>query len=266
MQIIDLKGKAWNKADLIDNMHSDAFYYTASLLGYSDVKNLLKSPKWFAHKLKKKDPETQALRDGKLVHAQILEPDTYNNFKFIDVQSKNTKKFQLAKEEYGASNVYTIKEQRMNNRVTDAFTQNEAAYSYVRGNQTEVPEVMMEGAMPIRGKADILGEDFVADVKTTASGVKDFETYDGRTSNQFAMTVRNYDYDLQAYMYTKLFNKPKFIWLVIDKITTDILIAPASDKTLEAGRLKYEACIQLYNTFFIDNLIDLSQYHTFREI
>lgn len=266
MKIIDLSGKTWDKQELLDNMYSDEFYYSAPLLGYSDIKNLLKSPKWFAHKLKKKDPETQALRDGRLIHAQILEPDTYQSFHFCDVQSKNTKKFQLAKQKYGVANTFTKKEKYMNTRIADAFQQNESAMAYLRGNKTEVPEVMMEGAMPIRGKADILGSDFVADVKTTSAGVKDIVMKSGENTNQFAFTIESYDYDLQAYLYTKLFNKENFFWLVIDKTTTDIGIFKASQETLQRGRDKYEACVQLYNAFFIDELIDLSQYHTYREI
>jgi hypothetical protein len=264
--IIDLKNKKWNKQELVDNMYSDEFYYSAPLLGYSDIKNLLKSPKWFAHKLKKKAPETQALRDGRLIHAQILEPDTYQQFHFCDVQSKNTKKYKLAQEQYGKANTFTVKEKYMNNRVSDAFQQNNTAMSYLRGNETEVPNVMMEGAMPIRGKADILGPDFVADVKTTASGVKDIVLKSGENTNQFAFTIESYDYDLQAYLYTKLFDKKDFYWLVIDKLTTDIGIFKASDETLQRGADKYEACVQMYNAFFIDELIDLSQYHTYREI
>jgi hypothetical protein len=261
MKIIDLNNKTWDKKELVDNMYSDEFYYSAALLGYSDLKNLLKSPKWFDHKLKKKDPETQALRDGRLIHAQILEPDTYEQFHFCDVQSKNTKKYKLAQEEYGKANTYTVKEKYMNNRIARAFMQCEATSSFLRKGETEVPNVMMEGAMPIRGKADILGSDFVADVKTTASGIKNFINSSGEPQNQFKYTIESYDYDLQAYIYTKLFDKPDFYWLVIEKTTTDIGVFKASEQTLEDGRIKYEACVQLYNAFFIDELIDLTQYH-----
>lgn len=262
MNIIDLNGKTWSKQELVDNMYSDEFYYSAALLGYSDIKNLLKSPKWFAHKLKKKDPETQALRDGRLIHAQILEPDTYEQFHFCDVVSKNTKKYKLAVEEYGKANTFTVKEKYMNNRIATAFMQCEATSGFLRGNDKEVPNVMMEGAMPIRGKADILGDNFVADVKTTASGIKNFVDKNGDTQNQFKFTIESYDYDLQAYLYTKLFQKEEFYWLVIEKTTTDIGVFKASEETLQRGKDKYEACVQMYNAFFIDELIDLTQYHT----
>ena len=46
--------------------------------------------------------ETQALRDGKLVHTEILEPEKYGQFTFVDTSSKNTTKWKLAKEQNGA--------------------------------------------------------------------------------------------------------------------------------------------------------------------
>jgi hypothetical protein len=48
---------------------------------------------------------------------------------------------------------------------------------------------------------------------------------------------------------------------VVDKTTTDIGVFKASAKTLEIGRLKLEAALGLYDAFFVENLIDLSQYH-----
>ena len=102
-------------AELIDNMHQDEFYYTFmgldKCLSYSSLKWLLKSPKWFAHKKRKPDPETQALRDGTLVHAAILEPQKYaEQFNFIDVSTKNTKAWKLAVEKHGKAYTYTMKE------------------------------------------------------------------------------------------------------------------------------------------------------------
>ena len=264
--MILLDNKEYNREELIDNMSSDEFYYSFlaldKCLSYSSLKWLLKSPKWFDYKRRNPDPETQALRDGKLVHTEILEPTKYSEqFHFIDVSTKNTKKWKLAVQEYGKAYTYTKKEKYMNNRITTAFLQNDACVSYLKGSETEVPALVDVDGLPIRAKADILGPDYVADIKTTADGVKDINLSDGTTKNQFAFTMNKYDYDLQAYLYTVIFNKPRFVWLVVDKTTTDIGIFEASAETLESGKLKLDACIQLYKAFFIDELIDLSQYY-----
>ena len=71
---------------------------------------------------------------------------------------------------------------------------------------------------------------------------------------------------LQAYLYTQIYNVPEFYWLVIDKTTTDIGIFKASQETLNKGKLKLDACLQLYEAFFIDELIDLSQFYVESEI
>jgi len=261
-----LNNKEYDHKELIDNMYDDEFYYSVmgldKALSYSSLKWLLKSPKWFAHKKAKPDPETQALRDGKIVHTEILEPQKYDQFTFVDVSSKNTKKWKLAVEEHGKAYTYTMKEKYMNSRISSAFLQNDRCVSFLKGAEVEVPAVELIQGLPVRGKADILkvGE-YVADVKTTNDGVKDITLNSGEVTNQFKYTIQKYDYDLQAYLYTQLFKVPDFYWLVVDKTTTDIGVFKASEATLESGRLKLDAAVALYNAFFVDELIDLSQYH-----
>lgn len=256
----------YDKTELLDNMVEDSFYYgflgLDKALSYSSLKWLLKSPKWFDYKRRNPDPETQALRDGRLVHAQILEPQKYDTFHFCDVTTKNAKKWKLAVEEFGKANTFTLKEKYMNNRISTAFLQNDRAVSFLQGAETEVPAIELLNGLPVRAKADIYkAGQYVADVKTTADGVKDVDLKNGTVKNQFAFTVQKYDYDLQAYLYTQLYNVPEFWWLVVDKTTTDIGIFKAGEQTLESGKLKLDACLKLYEAFFIDELIDLSQYH-----
>lgn len=271
MQITLLDGEIVDKAETLSKMHSDDFYYgeldTTKALSYSTMKHLLKSPKWFEYKRRNPDPETQALRDGLLVHTEILEPEKYQLFQFIDVSSKNTNKWKDAKAKYGARFTYTLKEKYMNNRIATAFLQNDACTSFLQGAEVEVPALEMFNQIPVRGKADIYKEGaYVADIKTTGDGLKDVDLKNGDVVNQFSFTVSKYDYDLQAYLYTQLFNVPDFYWLVVDKSTTDIGIFKASEKTLEMGKVKLEAALMTYEAFFIDELIDLSQYHKEGEI
>lgn len=269
--MILLDGVDRDYIELIDNMHDDEFYYSFmgldKALSYSSLKWLLKSPKWFAHKKKKPDPETQALRDGTLVHAAILEPQKYDAFQFIDVSTKNTKTWKLAVEKYGKTNTFTMKEKYMNDRIATAFLQNDECTKFLNGAETEIPELIEMEGIPIRGKADIYKPgQYVADVKTTNDGVEWITLKNGDVKNQFAFTVEKYDYDLQAYLYTQMFQVEEYWWLVIDKTTTDIGVFKASEATLESGKNKLEAAIALYKAFFIDELIDLSQYHKTGEI
>jgi len=253
-------------SETLDNMYNDEFYYNYlnldRVLSYSTAKWLLKSPKWFAHMRKKGMSETQALRDGKLVHTEILEPENYSKYTFVDTSSKNTTKWKLAKETHGANNTYTLKEKYMNNRIAAAFLQNDACTSFMKGAETEVPALVDVQGLPFRAKADILkAGEYVADVKTTNDGLKEITLKNGEVTNQFYYTIQKYDYDLQAYLYTQMFNVPEFYWLVIDKTTTDIGVFKASEQTLQSGKDKLDAAVAIYNAFFVDELIDLSQYH-----
>jgi len=266
MKITLLNHEQLELSEALDNMTNDEYYYNYlnldRALSYSTIKWLLKSPKWYAHMKKKGMTETQALRDGNLVHTEILEPSKYGQFTFVDTSSKNTTKWKLAKEQNGQAYTYTLKEKYMCNRIASAFLQNERAVSFMDGALTEVPALKEINGLAIRGKADILkvGE-YVADVKTTADGLKDITLKDGTITNQFKFTIQKYDYDLQAYLYTQLYDVPDFYWLVVDKFTTDIGIFRASEETLQSGKDKLEAGLALYDAFFVEELIDLSQYH-----
>jgi len=264
MKLLD--NKDYNYEDLLERMQEDGFYYQTmgldKCLSYSSIKYCLKSPKWFQHKKNKPDPESQALRDGNLVHTQILEPQKYDRFHFCDTSTKATKKWKLDVEKYGKANTFTMKEKYMNNRTASAFLQNDAVTSFLKGAEVEVPAIGFVEGIPFRGKADILKKgEYIADVKTTADGVGEVHLKDGTLTNQFAFTIKKYDYDIQAYLYTQLYDTPDFYWLVVDKITTDIGVFKASEQTLEDGKNKLEAAIALYKAFFVDELIDLSQYH-----
>lgn len=267
-KLIDLHGEEFDSNEAITKMYMDEFYYNMSVLSYSNMKHLLKSPKWFKHKLDKPDPESQALRDGSLVHTEILEPEKYGTLHFCDTSTKSTKKWKLAVEKFGKAYTYTMKEKYMNSRIVTAFLQNKKAVSFLSKSQTEVPALMSmksiggNSDIAIRGKADILREgQFVADVKTTSGGVGEVILKDGTVTNQFKFTIDSYDYDLQAYLYTTLFEVPDFYWLVVDKATTDIGIFKASEETLQSGKDKAEAAVALYEAFFVDSIVDLNEYY-----
>ena len=268
MRLLD--DKDYDRDQLLKDMVQDYFYYNTmgvdKVLSYSSVKWLLKSPKYFLEMCSKPMKQTQALRDGKLVHTQILEPLKYKNLHFIETSSKSTKVWKQAVEEFGVESTYTMSEKRINSRITNTFMDNDVCRSYVNESESEVPGLITTSDIPFRGKADLLGDDFVADVKTTNDGVADIILNNGISKNQFEYTVPKYDYDMQAYLYTQMFNKPRFVWLVVDKTTTDIGVFEASEKLLQSGKAKLETALDIYHTFFVQNMIDLKQYYISKTI
>lgn len=256
MEIKFLNREKMQFNECVDNMHNDRFYYehlsTERVLSYSSLKQVIKSPKWFDYKRRNPDPETQALRDGRLVHASILEPQKYDSFYWVDVSSKNTKKWKDAVATHGKANTFTLKEKYMNARITDAFLANDMCTKHLEGAETEVPTLWTYNNIPFRMKADIIQGNNCIDVKTTSD-----------SPEYFKRTIEKYDYDLQAFMYMTAFNCDTFTWLLIDKVTTDIGYAQidATSSVYQSGEDKFYAGIDIYNTFFVEKTLDLHQYY-----
>ena len=99
-----LDGTEWNKKEILTKMDDDEFYYGylgKAALSSSNAKLLLDSPKTYKFITQYGSATSQALRDGWLFHTAILEPDVFEKQIFVDVDSKNTKAYKLAKEEHG---------------------------------------------------------------------------------------------------------------------------------------------------------------------
>jgi hypothetical protein len=246
-----LDGKEWDKQELLDNMMSDEFYYgylSKAALSSSSAKMLIGSPKTYTYVTKYGSPESQALRDGWLFHTAILEPEVFDSQVFVDVESKNSKAYKLAKEKHGK--VFTKKEKRDAERMADAFYKNETAKSYLIKSEFEVPAIGEVMGFPFRGKADILGEGRICDLKST------------QDLASFPYSAKKYSYDMQCYLYCNLFNiEPKdFTFIAIAKGSLDIGIYHCSDDFYFSGEQKTEKAIQTYKTFFIDG-VDIDGYY-----
>ena len=246
MTLLDFK--TWDKHELLEKMYDDTFYYGylgKAALSSSSVKLLNDSPKKYRYNTEYGNVETQALRNGRLFHLSILEPQKFDQLNFVDVQSKNSKKYKEAKIELGE--VYTIKEKNEAERMADALLKNHYAIDLLSASEFEVPAIDMIDGLAFRGKADIIQGDTIIDLKTSAD------------LNTFRYSADKYGYDLQAWLYLKLFNKEKFTFLVIDKASTDIGIFDVSDEFLARGENKFRQAVDNYKYFFQEDN-DLDQY------
>jgi hypothetical protein len=190
-----LNGETFKEENLLELMQNDEFYYgymAKAALSSSSIKTLLSSPKTYKYVMDYGSGESQALRDGWLFHTAILEPHVFEEQIFVDVQSKNTKKYKEALAEHGK--VFTQKEKRDAERVADAFLRNEHALKLLKNSEFEVPAVGMIDGYPFRGKADVFGNGKIVDLKTTTD------------IKAFPYSARKYGYDVQVYVYCQLFN------------------------------------------------------------
>ena len=245
-----LNGEHWGKEEILTQMHDDSFYYEhlgKHALSSSSLKMILKSPKTYRNVTKYGNPnsDSPALAAGKLVHWMILEPHKVDALHFVDASTKNTNKYKDAKAQYGE--VFLNKERSAAERLADAVLRNEAALKLLTKSEFEIPAIDMIDGLAFRGKADIIQGDTIIDLKTS------------QDLNSFRYSCDKYSYDLQAWLYLKLFNKDKFTFLVIDKASTDIGIFDVSDEFLARGENKFRQAVDNYKYFFQDEN-DLDQY------
>ena len=245
-----LNGEHWGKEEIITQMYDDEFYYGVlgkHALSSSSLKMILKSPKTYRNVTKYGDPkgDSPALAAGKLAHWMVLEPHKIDQLHFVDASTKNTIIYKEAKEQYGE--VFLTKERSAAERLTDAIFRNEAALQLLTDSELEVPEIAMLEGLPFRGKADIIQGDTIIDYKTSAD------------LSSFQHSCYKYSYELQAYMYLRMFNKKKFTFLVIDKGSTDIGIFETTEDFIARGEEKFHRAVGDYKYFFQDGN-DLDQY------
>ena len=102
---------------------------------------------------------------------------------------------------------------------------------------------------PFRGKADYLKDNHVIDLKTTSK-------LDG-----WLWTAKNvWHYDMQCYIYSKLFNVQEFTFLVIEKGTGEIGIYDCSPETMEKAGRKLQRVCKDYEEYFIRKTKDLDEF------
>ncbi len=249
------------KQKIINTLKDDNEYYNGvgrQYLSNSDIGTLLKNPRDFGKKL----PDSKEFAMGRYFHQLFLEPKKASEWDFIDVASRNTKKYKEYVEELRQSsnrerNFALLEKEKVEvERWVDAMKTNLDFFDYITDskNKYEVPNIKEIGGETWKGKADIVGEDFIYDLKTTGN-IFDFK-----------WNARKYNYDSQAYIYQQLFGKP-MVFLVIDKTSLMMGFFSVSDESLERGKQKVERAIEVYRKFYGDNPTeDINQYYMYEEV
>lgn len=223
---------------IVDKLRNDEEYYNGvgkQYLSNSDISSLLKNPKTFGFK----SESNKNFLFGSYFHQLILEPEKAENVSYVDVKSRNSKAYKDYLQENGLDLALLEDEKLQAESLVDTIKGNIDFFDmiYQEGNHFEVPAIgEIAGAM-WKGKADIVGKDYLYDLKTTSD------------IDRFIWSVRDYNYDSQAYIYQQLFGKP-LAFLVIDKQTKMMGMYTIGEKSLERGREKVERAVEVYNNFF----------------
>jgi hypothetical protein len=230
-----------NNAEVLERLRDDKDYYGQfgrQYLSNSDLYNLLKNPTQFRIPQQK----TKPMLEGSYFHTKMLEPHKLDQFEIIDSSTRSTKKYKDACPE--GEIILLQKEKEHLDSLCDIMSSNMemCEYIYEDGNEFEVPAVQNIMGLDWKGKADIVNHksELIIDIKTTSD------------IDKFMYSAKTYNYDSQAYIYQRLFEKP-LVFFVIDKATGRLGVFECSSEFLEGGRNKVEKAMEVYHKFFSDN-------------
>ena len=231
---------------ILKKLQDDKHYYGAygrKYLSNSNIGVLLTNPRDFG----KPQQESLPMVQGRYFHVSMLEPHKKDEFEIVDASSRNTK---IYKEQSGSRLLLLRKEAEALDRAIETMKDNESLSSEIFSENAryEVPMLGKFFGVDFKGKADIITDDKIIDIKTS-TGISNFRT-----------KARMYNYDSQAFIYSSMFNKP-FEFFVIDKDTLQMKRFTCSDEFLERGRDKVERAVNVWKRFFgPDATEDIKQY------
>ena len=235
--------------NIIEELRKDSSYYGdygSKFLSNSSIGTLLSNPKQFGVK----QPPTVPMLRGSYFHTAILEPHKLSDFEIVEASSRNTNIYKDAVSNSSSEILLLKNEVEDVDEMVKTIKSNFYFYEniYREGNIYEEPAVGELFGLPFKGKADIVCEDILIDIKTT-SGIKDFK-----------WSARKYNYDSQCYIYSQLFGKP-LIFYVIDSATKELAVYNPSEEFILGGRDKVQRAVEVYNKFFSkDATEDINNY------
>ena len=246
-----------NKEKILQKLKNDEDYYGEfgnQFLSNSHVGRLLKDP---LNVFKPSKPSPAFLVGG-YFHTCILEPDKIKKYKVVKSTTRNTKAYkdiaggELCLLQHEVDTIELMREKVMANDICRDLILPGNLYqeAHDAGNvEYEVPMITELFGNKWKGKADIVNheEKLIIDLKTTA----DIE--------KFQWSASKYNYDSQAYIYSKLFGY-EFLFIVIDKTTHQIGMFDCSPQFYERGEDKVRRASEAYDLFYKTKDFDPKQY------
>ena len=237
-------------------------------LSYSSLKYALGDMKlWEMYMRGQLKKESEALFFGSLYDMMLFEPEKANEFYHVlddasivdsigGKSPRNTKRYKEWKEEEQekAQNKELVsqedwkKAQEMIQRLKECGLYDKR----FSGGKYQVEFNVDYDGIPLRGFLDCLQDDFIVDSKSS------------RSINKFKWDVIGFSYDIQAYVYTKVFDIKDFWWVVQEK---NYPFYPAdvkcSDETLFNGEMKFHEALENIKTWLDGDTETVAHYAEF---
>jgi len=224
-----------NKKQILKRLYNDEDYYGEfgnKFLSNSHIGKLLKDP------LRAFEPSkpSPAFLIGGYFHTCILEPDKIDKYKVVKSNTRNTKAYkdvaggELCLLQHEVDTIELMREKVLSNNICNELIRGS---DFERTVDYEVPMITELFGNQWKGKADIVNhnEKLVIDLKTTAD------------IDKFKWSASKYNYDSQAYIYSKLFGY-EMLFIVIDKATHNIGMFDCSP---EFGGATKEQLTRMFN-------------------
>ena len=229
---------------IIEKLKQDEHYYGKygkQFLSNSDISILLKNPRL----LREDKPKSTAMVIGGYFHTAILEPGKLKSFKIIKSTTRNTKNY---KEMSGGEICLLQHEVDKIELMREAVMDNKICRELILGD-FEVPSITEIHGNTWKGKADVINHDekLIIDLKTTSD------------IDRFRWSASKFNYDSQAYIYSKLFGY-EMLFMVIDKATLQIGLFDCSPQFYESGEDKVRKATDAYELFYKTDDFDSKQY------
>jgi len=235
------------ETEIISLLRNDENYYGEfgkQYLSNSDISTLLKDPL----SLGVSKTKTIPMLIGGYFHTAVLEPDKLHQFKIIEASTRNTKKY---KEISGGEMCLLQSEVDMINVMSEKLLANNVIKDLIQNsnNEYEKPGLIKLNNLMWKGKSDILNHDdkLIIDLKTT------------NDIDNFKYSAKKYNYDSQAYIYSKMFGY-EFLFIVIDKNTYKIGLFDCSTEFYQRGEDKVAKACEIYDLFYNNDNFDKNQY------
>ena len=240
---------------VIQKLKDDKHYYGEfgkKYLSNSDIDALINNPLSF----QADKPQSLPFLYGTAFHEMAMFGKS-DSMESIESSTRSTKIYKQSILDNGKEIMLLNKEADEIVEMVDIFKSNENIKNIFddKSIQFEVPMVdtLTANKLSWKGKADIVTDDYIYDIKT-CSKLKSFRN-----------SSKAYNYDSQAFIYSKLFQKP-MRFLVIEKGTGLIGLFETSDEAYNNGFYKVESAEEQYLKYFVNKEEELRNFTKYGEI
>ena len=214
---------------------------------YSSLKHMRISPRHFIWHREHLAPATDAMLLGRLTHTAVLQPDRvlleYAVWPGGRRDGKKWDAFLAASEEQGLT---VVREQDWTKAcaIRDAVRSHPDALALIQAATHIEHKLEWNGVQgqPMHGRPDIIGADYVADLKTTQS----------LSPGLFSSTAWRLGYFFQAGIYLEAANElfgmreRSFYWIAVESNPPhDVAVFEADVESVNRGWEEYRSCVSL---------------------